>query len=91
MTGSTGRRASRRKLAPIVGARPNELLIANSTSVSLFKLLAAAVAARPGRRHLLFSGGNFPTDLYVAQGLADMRGLNAEAVEPDAASRRDRR
>jgi kynureninase len=38
------------RLAPIVGARPSELLIADSTSVCLFKLLAAAVRARPGRR-----------------------------------------
>ncbi len=60
------------KLAPIVGAKPNELLIADSTSVSLFKLLAAAVAARPERRTILTQEANFPTDLYVAQGLADM-------------------
>ena len=36
------------RLAPIVGAKPNELLIADSTTVCLFKLLGAAVAARPG-------------------------------------------
>ena len=63
------------KLAPIVGARPNELLIADSTSVCLFKLLAAAVRARPGRRTIVTQQRNFPTDLYVAQGLADMLGL----------------
>src|SRR3954453_16816224 len=60
------------KLAPIVGAKPNELLIADSTSVSLFKLLCAAVAARPGRRVILTQPANFPTDLYVAQGLAEI-------------------
>jgi kynureninase len=68
------------KLAPIVGARPNELLIADSTSVSLFKLLAAAVRARPGRGTILTEAGNFPTDLYVAQGLADTLGLRLESV-----------
>ena len=68
------------KLAPIVGARPGELLIADSTSVSLFKLLAAAVRARPGRRTILTQQGNFPTDLYVAQGLAEMLGLSLRAV-----------
>jgi kynureninase len=71
------------KLAPIVGGKPNELLIADSTSVSLFKLLAAAVQARPGRRTILTRKGDFPTDLYVAQGLADMLGLELKAVEPD--------
>jgi kynureninase len=68
------------KLAPVVGASPNELLIADSTSVCLFKLLAAAVQARPGRGTILTEAGNFPTDLYVAQGLADTLGLKLKAV-----------
>ncbi|HMI41072.1 MAG TPA: aminotransferase class V-fold PLP-dependent enzyme, partial [Sphingomicrobium sp.] len=71
------------KLAPIVGARPNELLIADSTSVCLFKLLAAAVRARPGRRTILTQQRNFPTDLYVAQGLAEMLGQTLKAVPAD--------
>jgi kynureninase len=68
------------RLAPIVGARPNELLIADSTSVCLFKLLAAAVQARPDRRTILTQQRNFPTDLYVAQGLAELFGLTLKAV-----------
>ena len=68
------------KLAPIVGARPDELLIADSTSVSLFKLLAAAVQARPGRRTILSQQADFPTDHYVAQGLADMLGVELRSV-----------
>jgi len=71
------------KLAPIVGAKPNELLIADSTSVCLFKLLAAAAKARPGRKTIVSQRRNFPTDLYVAQGLAEMLGLTLKAVEPD--------
>jgi len=71
------------KLAPIVGAMPSELLIADSTSVSLFKLLAAAVRARPDRKTILTQQRNFPTDLYVAQGLAEMLGLRMEAVAAD--------
>src|SRR5947209_9116475 len=71
------------KLAPIVGAKPSELLIADSTSVSLFKLLAAAAKARPGRTTILTQRRNFPTDLYVAQGLADMLGLTLKSVEPE--------
>ncbi|MGI8610999.1 MAG: kynureninase [Sphingomicrobium sp.] len=59
-------------LAPIVGARPSELLIADSTSVTLFKLLAAAAQAQSGRSVILSEDGNFPTDLYVAQGLAGL-------------------
>ena len=68
------------RLAPIVGAKPDELLIADSTSVSLFKLLAAAARARPGRRTILTQQGNFPTDLYVAQGLCEMLGMELKAL-----------
>ena len=69
------------RLSPIVGAKANELLIADSTSVCLFKLLAAAAKARPGRKVLLSQRRNFPTDLYVAQGLADMLGLTLKTVD----------
>jgi len=75
------------KLAPIVGAKPNELLIADSTSVCLFKLLAAAARARPDRKTILAQERDFPTDLYVAQGLADMLGLRVKAVDPDEVER----
>jgi kynureninase len=71
------------KLAPIVGAKASELLIADSTSVCLFKLLAAAASARPGRKTILTQKRNFPTDLYVAQGLAEMLGLTLKAVNAD--------
>ena len=71
------------RLAAIVGARPSELLIADSTSVCLFKLLAAAVRARPGRKTILSQEHNFPTDLYVAQGLAEMLGLQLRTVPAD--------
>jgi kynureninase len=70
------------KLAPIVGAKARELLIADSTSVCLFKLLAAAARARPGRRKIVTQEASFPTDLYVAQGLCDMLGLQLEEVPP---------
>jgi kynureninase len=71
------------RLAPIVGAKPSELLIADSTSVCLFKLLAAAARARPGRKTIVTQKANFPTDLYVAQGLADLLGLGVKAVDAD--------
>ena len=71
------------KLAPVIGAKPSELLIAESTSVCLFKLLAAAARARPGRSTILTQQGNFPTDLYVAQGLAALLGLTLKAVAPE--------
>lgn len=53
-------------LAPIVGAGADELLVSDSTSINLAKLLGAALGARPGRRVILSQAGNFPTDLYIA-------------------------
>jgi kynureninase len=60
------------KIAPLVGANAGEVIVADSTSVNLFKLLAAAVRHQAGRRAILSEPGNFPTDLYVAQGLAEL-------------------
>lgn len=58
------------KIAQLIGAEPGTTVVADSTSVNLFKLLAAALDQRPGRRVILTEEGNFPTDLYMAQGLA---------------------
>ena len=58
------------KIARLIGARPHEVIVADTTSVNLFKLLAAGLADRPGRRVIRSEPGNFPTDLYVAQGVA---------------------
>lgn len=69
------------KLAPILGAKPNELLIADSTTICLFKLLGAAIPPRPGRKVLLTEEGNFPTDIYAAEGLIKLfAGLALKAV-----------
>lgn len=70
------------KIARLVGAAPGEIVVADSTSVNLFKLLAAALRMRPDRRVILSEPGNFPTDLYVAQGLVDMLGGRREG-RPD--------
>jgi kynureninase len=59
-------------IAPLIGAEAGEVIAADSTSVNLFKLLAAAVRMRPGRSIVLSEPGNFPTDLYMVQGLADL-------------------
>ncbi|WP_379923198.1 kynureninase [Erythrobacter sp. R86502] len=66
------------KIAPLVGADRDEVIACDSTSVNLFKLIAGALAMRPGRRVILSEPGNFPTDLYMiagleAQGLATRR------------------
>ncbi len=69
-------------LAPLVGAAADEVLVCDSTSVNLYKLLAAALAARPDRRTILSERGNFPTDLYIAEGLAkQLPGVRLRTVE----------
>jgi len=60
------------RIAGLVGAAPDEVAVADSTSVNLFKLLAGALRLRPDRRVILSEAENFPTDLYVAQGLASL-------------------
>ncbi|MGH7777193.1 MAG: kynureninase [Candidatus Dormibacterales bacterium] len=54
----------------LLGAAPGQVVVADSTSINLFKLLVAALEARPQRRLVLTEEGNFPTDLYVAEGAA---------------------
>jgi kynureninase len=73
------------KLARLLGARPHEVVVADSTSVNLFKLIAAALGLRPGRRVVLSEQGNFPTDLYVAQGLCELLGERIELRLVEAA------
>jgi kynureninase len=72
------------KIARIVGAMPHEVIVADSTSVNLFKLLMAGLADRPGRHVILSETGNFPTDLYVAQGVGQlMPGVEIRIVSRD--------
>lgn len=74
------------KIARLIGARPHEVVAADSTSVNLYKLAAAAAALRPERSVILTEPGNFPTDLYVLQGLAEQSGhkLRMRTVVRDA-------
>lgn len=73
------------KIARLIGAAPGTVMVADSTSVNLFKLLGAALAARPGRRVIVSERGNFPTDLYVAEGLSALldRGHQLRLVEAE--------
>jgi len=66
------------KIARLIGAGAGEVVVSDSTSVNLFKLLAAACRLRPGRSVILSEPGNFPNDLYVAQGL---QGLSNGRIE----------
>jgi kynureninase len=60
------------KIATMIGASDGEVIVADSTSVNLFKLVIAAVRMRPGRTKIISEKGNFPTDLYIMQGVVDL-------------------
>ena len=70
------------RIAPLIGASPDEVIACDSTSVNLFKLAAAALKLRPGRKAIVTETGNFPSDLYVLQGLAEMLGDVSLRVVP---------
>jgi kynureninase len=53
------------RIAALIGAQPGEVVLADSTSVNLYKLALAALRARPGRRKVVSDDLNFPSDLYV--------------------------
>ena len=77
------------KIAPLIGAEPGEVVAADSTSVNLFKLLSAALDLQRGRSVILSERDNFPTDLYVAQGVRDQLGRRHELKLVEASQLRD--
>jgi kynureninase len=68
------------RIAPLIGAAADEVLIADSTSVNLFKLASAAMMRRGARHRIVTEAGNFPTDIYVLQGLAALSGGAIEVL-----------
>jgi kynureninase len=62
------------KIARLIGAQPDEVIIADSTSINLFKLVVAALRYQTGRTRILTDTFNFPSDLYILQGAIDLLG-----------------
>lgn len=72
------------KLAQLIGAQADEVLVADSTTINFYKLVNAALDAREGRTQIVTETGNFPTDAYVLQGIANTRGKTITYVDsPD--------
>lgn len=59
------------KIGRLIGASEGTVTTADNTSINVFKVLSAAIALNPERRVILSDSGNFPTDLYVAQGIIE--------------------
>ncbi|MFN2188115.1 MAG: kynureninase [Candidatus Promineifilaceae bacterium] len=68
------------KVAGIAGARNEEVILADSTSVTLFKLVLAAARLRPDRSKIITDSLNFPSDLYILQGVVDLLGENFQLI-----------
>ena len=56
------------KIAPLIGAASDEVIIGDTTSTHLFKVLVAALRSNPKRHTVVSEAGNFPTDLHIAEG-----------------------
>jgi len=64
------------KIAQLIGAQADEVIVSDSTTVNLFKLAMAAIRARTGRHKIITDDLNFPTDVYVLQGAVDLAGAD---------------
>jgi kynureninase len=63
-----------------LGAGPGQTILADSTSVNLYKILRAAVAMRPGRTEIVTDTANFPTDRYLVDSIARERGMTVRWI-----------
>lgn len=68
------------KVGELLGARLGEVVLADATSVNLFKLALAAVRAQPGRLKIVTDNLNFPSDLYILQSICRLTGASLEVV-----------
>lgn len=66
-----------------LGAAAGQTVVADSTTVLLYKLMSAGIAAQPGRDEIVIEAGNFPTDRFVAEGLAEAHGLRLTRLDVD--------
>jgi kynureninase len=69
------------RIGELIGASPGEVLVADTTSVGLFRLMTSVLRARPNRRVIVTERSNFPTDLYIAAGVAELLGCEVRAVD----------
>jgi kynureninase len=67
----------------LLGARDDEVVMCDSTTVNFFRLASAALDARPGRRFIVTDRANFPTDRYVLEGLGRDRDREIAWLDPD--------
>lgn len=77
------------RIGTLIGATAGQTIVCDTTSINIYKALHAAIALRPGRKVIVAEGGSFPTDLYVAEGVAStitgavlrLEGVDAPTIE----------
>ena len=77
------------RIGTLIGAAAGQTIVCDTTSINIYKALHAAIALRPGRKVIVAEGGSFPTDLYVAEGVAStitgavlrLEGVDAPTIE----------
>ena len=77
------------RIGRLIGAAPGQTVVADTTSINIYKALHAAIGLRPDRSVIVAEGASFPTDLYIAEGVASIRpgttlrleGVDAETIE----------
>jgi kynureninase len=71
------------RLARLIGAGPGEVVMGDTLTIKVFQALSAALRLNQGRRVILSDSGNFPSDLYTAEGLGQAVGAELRIVAPD--------
>ncbi len=74
------------RVARLIGAHADEVIVTDTVSVNVFKLAAAALALRPGRQTIVTAAGDFPTDAYVLDGLCRLTGARLQVAEDPVAA-----
>lgn len=73
-----------KKIAPLIGAQPDNVIVTDTISVNLFKLLSVACLMRKDRRKIVTEMHNFPTDSYIAEGVIKQMAIGQELVQYDS-------
>jgi kynureninase len=68
------------KIALLIGAKDNEIVVCDSTVINLYKVIKSALAIQPGRNIILTTEDNFPADLYIAAGIAKVKVVRTEEL-----------
>jgi kynureninase len=81
------------RIGRLVGAPADSTVVGDTLSIKVYQAVASALETRPGRKIVLSDNGNFPTDLYMADGLLDSlkQGHDLKVVDPEAVADNDSR